>query len=288
MHEVFWAARDPENHGHPGLGALLYAYCPRAARWWAQGEEPVGLPLPERQALQDMVVWGTRGLRAALRERGLADAWAAVADYLRQAAAYRLGVARRGLDPAGAEEDRLFLETLRWGVPVTIQRAEGLRALGGVEGLRRYVRTWAFLAPAWAGRDTPPAEPIPVGEARLDLTLPPGTPQPLRFPLWQVGERYGLLPTGIDALVEGLAATGVLRDAGGETAGRLVRLDLAGAPQPLQGSPPPESVLRGLGRAARQGPYLPLRALQGGRPACRGCGYQHRCWVRGRLSGEEE
>ena len=39
--DLFLALQDPQNpRGHPVLAALLYAFCPAAARWWLAGADP--------------------------------------------------------------------------------------------------------------------------------------------------------------------------------------------------------------------------------------------------------
>jgi hypothetical protein len=40
--DLFTALAERENpRGHPLLAALLYAFCPAAARWWLAGAVPV-------------------------------------------------------------------------------------------------------------------------------------------------------------------------------------------------------------------------------------------------------
>ncbi|MDP2975161.1 MAG: AMP-binding protein [Anaerolineales bacterium] len=58
--DLFTALANRENlRGHPLLAALLYAFCPAAARWWLAGAEPV-IPFdPVWQALQDFTLGKT-------------------------------------------------------------------------------------------------------------------------------------------------------------------------------------------------------------------------------------
>ena len=58
--DLFLALLNRGNaRGHPILSALLYAFCPAAARWWLAGAEPT-IPFdPVWQSLQDLASGGT-------------------------------------------------------------------------------------------------------------------------------------------------------------------------------------------------------------------------------------
>ena len=58
--DLFLALLNRGNaRGHPILSALLYAFCPAAARWWLAGAEPTIPVDPVWPSLQDLASGGT-------------------------------------------------------------------------------------------------------------------------------------------------------------------------------------------------------------------------------------
>src|SRR3972149_3282454 len=58
--DLFYALLNRNNaRGHPILSAMLYAFCPTAARWWLAGADPTPPFDPVWQSLQDLTSGGT-------------------------------------------------------------------------------------------------------------------------------------------------------------------------------------------------------------------------------------
>ena len=103
--DLWLALKDKDNpRGHPLLAALLYAYCPAAARWWLTGADAAFLPFdcsfaalrtsaqgrpfdPVWQALNDLSSGET--LKAALTRYGFEDILDEAKKYVGEVDAYR-------------------------------------------------------------------------------------------------------------------------------------------------------------------------------------------------------
>jgi hypothetical protein len=285
--DLFSALLNRENRrGHPILSAMLYGFCPAAARWWTAGADPQPPFDPVWQAIKD---WDPEiSLTERLTQYGLGDALDVVKKYVVAVDKYRFqhrNVLAPELLPffSGGE----FPLNRRFG------SENGIQNLGGDwKNLFIYARTWAFLLEDWrsgivADQDTDYSRKV---ETVL-LTLPDYR-QPVHFEalVWRV--RTGHV---IDARISALVRNGE-QD--------LLRLTLLGLSNP-QGDHPwpnlplvyamnPETgeakladrpisnrelpvLVKQLAKAAQEGPYPPLTALQ--RPsACKRCGYQNLCY----------
>ena len=86
--DLFFALLDKENpRGHPILAALVYAYCPAAARWWQAGADPVTPFDPLWQALEDLALGRT--LKEALSSYRFDDLMDVAQTYVEQVDAWR-------------------------------------------------------------------------------------------------------------------------------------------------------------------------------------------------------
>lgn len=258
--ELFYACSQPENEGHPALPRLLYVYCPRAALFFALEGPPRPPSYPERLALLDAAFYGYRGLKRALSHHGFDPAWPAVRRWLAEAAARRRAP---GPPPAPADVPLEFPVG-----PGGVDRVS-FRRLGGFEGLARYLWAWAFLLRDWAGLDELPPADFRVVPETVYLQVPGAGAVPLAFPAFRVGDRLGILPSGIDPLLDGLLPQALA----------LRRFDLGGASLPAGGGSPPPELPR------PQGPFLPLRGYWGG---CGRCAYRDRCLGAGGLRSDQE
>jgi len=284
--DLFRALLDKENpRGHPILAALLYVFCPAAARWWLAGADPV-IPFdPLWQALEDLVSGNT--LKAALSSYGFEDLLDIAQTYVKQVDAWR------NRHPGIQAPERL--PTFPGG-RIEMSRRFGLRATIRKFGDRwdnffTYVRAWAFIVPDWEGYmrfSSPPH----FSRLRLAFTLS-GFRRPVYYPAWSWLDQV----ENARRVVIGLLVTAKNQD--------QIRFGLAGranlvGDKPWPATPEVWALERGTGRtdhfderlpgddlspvvaqlaaAAKSGPHPPTAALWGsGR--CAGCGFHTQCYT---------
>ncbi len=275
----------PGLRGHPVWAALLYAFCPAAARWWLAGAEPE-VPFDPFWAVLSEKATG-RTLAAVLSEWGLEDLIPFARKFVARVEAYREQLPVRHIR---APE---LLPTFRNGaVPLGIRHrlAVALARVGGWRGFYDFVRIWAFSGTDWQSGLNMPG--IPAAEFS-PLSIGPEAGAVL--PAWRLvsgrREALALMAPGAEScgmLFEDLGVRSaasapecraldlfVLDASGGvrRAAGRLGRAQL-------------DSLIGRLSEAARRGPHPPLRGLE--RPGgCRLCPYAGLCW-RTPEAGERE
>ncbi len=139
--------RKPGCREHPVLLALLYVFCPIAAKWWASGADPT-IPYD--------VVWdsvtefaGCTTLKDAIEKRGLKDLHGHIKKYIKSVEAYRNSPTTNF---RGSELSPLFrgdeIEvTARFGYEAVFDQYFG----GQWRNVLRFVRTWAFIVHDWRG-----------------------------------------------------------------------------------------------------------------------------------------
>jgi hypothetical protein len=291
--DLFSALLNRENaRAHPLLSALLYSFCPAAARWWINGADPV-LPFdPVWQAVKDHDSEDTLGMR--LQYYGLGDAADLVGQYIKGVDAYRShhsAVQAPELLPffRGAQ----FPLNRRFGLENSIQN------LGGKwENLFIYTRTWAFLVDDWrAGMRI-------ASDANFSLKIEPvklilaGYRLPVHFDtlIWrvQIGHvtevRLGLLVCRGEQDLLRFALLGLSSSDGDQPWPNLPLVyaldretgDAKLADLPISRENLPELVKQ-LSSAAKEGPYPPLNALQ--QPSvCKDCGYVRLCYHKSNFS----
>jgi hypothetical protein len=290
--DLFRALLHPKNpRGHPILSAMLYSFCPAAARWWLAGAEPT-LPFdPVWQSLQDLTTGGT--LLDHLRRYGFEALTDEIKKYVEEVKTYRslhpiqaperLPLFRGGSIPAG----------MRFGSQNAIQN------LGGDwRNLFIYVRTWAYLSQDWRlGMGIPRDADYLLSNEIVLLTLP-GTHLPVQFETWIWKVRVGhVTETRIGLPVsrgeqDQLRFALILRCnpvgdqpwpnrpivfALDRETGEAEHFDQTLADKDL------ERVVGSLSALAKNGPYPPLNALR--EPSfCKACGYQNLCFYKHLLS----
>ena len=291
--DLFSALLNRENRrGHPILSAMLYSFCPAAARWWIAGADPQPPFEPVWQAIKD---WDPEiSLAERLTQYGLGDVLDVVRKYVGAVDKYRFQH-RNVLAPEllpfffGGE----FPLNRRFG------SENGIRNLGGDwKNLFIYARTWAFLLEDWrsgilADHDTGYSlkmetvlltlpdcrQPVHfealvwrvrtghVTEARIGALLQDGEQDLLRLAL------LGLSSPQVDHLWPNLPLVYAMNPETGEA--KLTDLPISSRELP--------ALVRQLAKAAQEGPYPPLTALQ--RPSvCKGCGYQNLCYHNSNLA----
>lgn len=297
--DLFKALLDKENpRGHPILAALVYAFCPAAARWWLAGVDPV-IPFdPLWQALEDLVSGST--LKEALSRYGFEDLMDVAQTYVGQVDAWR------SRHPGIRAPERL--PTFSGG------RIEMSRRFGHREAIRKfgdrwdyffsYVRAWAFVAPDWEARmrfSSPPH----FCQIRLAFMLP-GIRRPAYYPAWSwldqvenarrvvigllVNEsaqdqlRLGLVgranPVGDKPWPATPEVWALERESGNADYfdARLPRTPFGAEPK-VQGLPKDSFayVIEHLAEAAKSGPHPPLEAIRGSNQ-CANCGFRAQCY----------
>ncbi len=284
--ELFRALLDHKNpRGHPILSALLYSFCPAAARWWLAGAEPTPPFDATWQSLQDLASGGT--LLEHLNRYGFDKLTDEIKKYVQEVQAYRslhpvpapesLPLFRGGKIPAGS----------RFGSQNAIQN------LGGDwRNLFTYVRTWAFLSRDWRidmniSRETE----YVLSDEGISLTLP-GIRLPVQLETWvwrvPVGHtmeiKIGVL-TGRgeqdQLLFSLLSRSSPSGDQPWPNTPMLFGLDReTGEAQSFDQTLPGKDLERtvaSLAELAKNGPYPPLNALRHA-SICKECGYQSLCY----------
>src|SRR5512142_2622879 len=89
MHsDLFLALLNRKNpRGHPILSAMLYTFCPAAARWWLAGADPTPPFDPVLQSLKDLASGGT--LLEHLKCYGFENLIDDIKEYVQEVQTYR-------------------------------------------------------------------------------------------------------------------------------------------------------------------------------------------------------
>jgi len=287
--DLFLALLDDHNpRNHPVLAALLYLYCPAAARWWTVGADPVQVFDPVWQALRDRSSGQT--LSEALEAYGLQDLGAELRTFIQ-----RVDASRRYNPGIPAPE---FAATFTGWVLDKDQlhgKSDHIQNLGGKwSNLLAYAHTWAFLIPDWKNvmrfSEMPKLQPV-----KLSIVAP-GVRKPISWPTWMwtlrsgvnIRINLGMLMTGDPNHPAQLLFTLAQQ---GQRPGEkpwpvepelwaLNRAD--GTGRSFRGRLPDQpgmgEIIADLASLAKTGPYPPLRALESP-TRCRYCGFQTQCWI---------
>ncbi len=300
--DLWLALLDKDNpRSHPLLAALLYAFCPAAARWWLAGADPALLPFdPVWQAMKDLSSGET--LKDALMRYGFEDILDEAKRYVDEVDAYRR--THPGID---APETLPTFPGGRMSLDRRFGLSDAIANLGkDWSNFYAYIRAWAFLCPEWEAKFQFFAAPE-LGHVHLVLTLP-GIRRPAYLPawLWTVKQGYATrLVIGLpmddeqDELRFSLAACSPAYlpaisspvEAGKEndkpeSKRWLVTPEVwalnqySGIAEPRDPRVDDEqlpSLVRALTKAAEGGPHPPLAALRNP-SACRKCGYLSLCF----------
>ncbi len=284
--ELFRALLNHKNpRGHPILSALLYAFCPTAARWWLAGAEPTPPFDATWQSLQDLTSGGT--LLEHLNRYGFDKITDEIKKYVQEVQAYRslhpvpapetLPLFRGGKIPAGS----------RFGSQNAIQN------LGGDwRNLFIYVRTWAYLSQDWRiGMSISHDTEYILSCEKVSLTLPNiRLPVQLETWIWRVPLGHTMeVKIGVltrrgeqDQLLFSLLGRSSPRgDQPWPNTPSVFCLDReTGEVQHFEQTLPDKDLERtvaSLAELAKNGPYPPLNALRHA-SICKECGYRNLCY----------
>lgn len=304
--DLFRALLHGKNRrGNPILSALLYVFCPAAARWWLSGANPEVPRDITWQALADF----SRGedIKSVLREYGV-DEYTdeKLKQYYKAVKEWRLKFA--GLAP---ELSVTFPLQANFAPDAKFGNLDLYEKFGGNwRYMFEYVRVWSILAYEWQDRIVASGklndDNIEFRELEVVLSAP-GVRRPAYFPVWAWTEKVGLARrTFIGLLINfpGMSRNPqILRDKiqGMQDQLRFAlvqRSALSGAepwPSPPEvhaldrttGASTPFDVIVNtsdalkmiveLSQAARKGPHFPLGALQSPEK-CEVCGFRALCY----------
>ena len=290
--DLFYALLNRNNaRGHPILSAMLYAFCPTAARWWLAGADPTPPFDPVWQCLQDLTSGGT--LLNHLTRYGFESLAEDIKSYVKDVQTYR------SLHPVQAPET---MPIFRGGKIDTARRFGSQNAINNLGGDWRnlfiYVRTWAFLTQDWRiGMRIERDSGYILSSEKVLLVLP-FTRLPVQFDTWLWKVPVGhVMETKIGLLVSRMEQD--------QLRFSLLRRCNSSGKQPWQNTPAIfaldcengeakhfdqtladkdlERVVQSLSNLAKNGPHPPLNALR--QPSiCKKCGYQTLCFEKNFIS----
>ena len=304
--DLFLALLHGKNRRrNPILSALLYVFCPAAARWWFSGADPV-VPFDITwQALTDF----SRGedIKSVLQEYGVDES---TDEKLKQY--YKAVKEWRGKFTGLAPELSVnFPLQANFAPDAKFGSSDLYGKFGGNwRYMFEYVRAWSILAYEWQDRIVPSASDNDsnIQFKSLEVALSaPGVRRPAYFPVWAWIEKVGLVNrTFIGLLVNfpGMSKNAqIVRDKiqGMQDQLRfaLVQRSALSGDEPWPSPPEVHALDRTTGastpfdavvnttdalkmvvelsEAARKGPHLPLGALQSPEK-CEVCGFRAFCY----------
>ncbi len=285
MHtDLFLALLDKKNaRGHPLLAALLYAFCPVAARWWVNGADPTPPFDPLWQALADRASGKT--LKEALCAYGFENLVDEAQEYVRWVDA------QRRAHPAVSTPERLFSQPTIQGAKQFGMKAAIAHLGADWENFFTYIHAWVFVYVDWEYRMR--FNTVPEFRAvRLALSLS-GFSRAVYFPAWQWSMQHkrttrtvlGLLVNvnnQSDSLRLGLARLAQpAEDEKWPSPPEVWALERATRADPIDVLLPGEElpqVVKWMAQLAKNGPYPPLIALQNPKQ-CKTCGFHALCFT---------
>lgn len=145
--DLFIALKNNTARGHPVLTALLYVFCPMAAKWWLNGADPVVPYDVVWEAVSDFTTELT--LKEALIKRGVPDLVGHVKRYYEQVTKFR---DHHRYDYPASELSQDFKgETIEVTARTGYQEAFDKHFGGDWRNVLRYARTWLFTTQDWRG-----------------------------------------------------------------------------------------------------------------------------------------
>ncbi|MBI1856424.1 MAG: hypothetical protein HYR93_11265 [Chloroflexi bacterium] len=290
--DLFLALLNRSNaRGHPILSAMLYTFCPAAARWWLAGADPTPPFDPLWQSLQDLTSGGT--LLDHLARYGFENVIEDVREYVRKVEEYHKQ------NPVPAPE---LLPLFRGGKIDMARRFGSQHAINNLGGDWRnlfiYVRAWAFLSQDWRIGMKIERDSEYILSCEKVLLVLPFARLPVQFDVlvWKVPvghvmeNKIGLLVSRMEhdqlrfALMQRCNSSSkqpwpnipTVFALDRET-GEVQHYDQTLADKDL------ERIVQSLSDLAKNGPHPPLNALR--QPSlCKHCGYQSLCFEKNILS----
>ena len=145
--DLFKALINNNARGHPVLTALLYVFCPMAAKWWLNGADPVVPYDVVWEAISDFTTDLT--LKDALVKRGVPDLVGHVKRYYEQVTKFR---SFNCYDYPASELSQGFKgDTIEVTARSGYQDAFDKHFGGDWRNVLRFSRTWLFTTQDWRG-----------------------------------------------------------------------------------------------------------------------------------------
>lgn len=286
LNDLWLAIGNKRNHRpHPGLMALLYAYCPTAAYWYQAGGVPQVPFDPVWAVLSDQAENPGKRLTEILREAGLGALENDIKAYMATIHSFRT------LYPAVPAPERSPIFNFSIPLEKRFGLNHALERFGGKwEHLLDYVWAWAFLIMDWlknmkrTSRSTVRLEFLPV-------SLGDGIPA-FDYPFWVWSEND--MPDAVTLVSDGTMDT--MRRAILDNAVRPLYLvkethafvldrnkGTASSFNGLLSANDARSWFKGFIHYAKNGPFPPLRAADG-REACSHCAFAHLCYLDNKIN----
>lgn len=146
--DLFRTIRDERNagsRGHPIFSALLYAFCPMAAKWWLNGADPIIPYDVVWEAASDFASGIT--LKEALEKREVSDLLGHAKKYIGTVTKYRNIHSYRSSELSPMFNGEEIEVTARAGYQAAFDKHFG----SDWRNVLRFVRAWAFTIPDWRG-----------------------------------------------------------------------------------------------------------------------------------------
>jgi hypothetical protein len=183
--DLFHAINDASNagaRGHPVFSALLYAFCPMAAKWWLNGAAPVA----PYDVVWDAVSAFASGITLveALEKREVPDLLGHVKKYISVVETYRTNQKHNyrssELSPMFTGEE--IEVTARTGYQAAFDKHFG----GDWRNVLRFARAWAFTIPDWRGdaKIQPGKSEYEFKSVNVALSVPRLNRRTLEWPAW--------------------------------------------------------------------------------------------------------
>lgn len=295
--DLFRAIADKKNagsRGHPVFSALLYAFCPMAAKWWLNGADPV-IPYDVVWDAAESFASGIT-MKKALEEKGVGDLLGHVKKYVGAVTAYRNHHPYRSSELSPLFTGEEIEVTARAGYQAAFDKHFG----GDWRNVLRFVRAWAFTIPDWRGdADIQPGKgEYAFTSVRIAFSVPRLSRRTLEWPAWawRVKNGYALrIVLGMmvqDNVQDQLRFALAVRSPGcfvegqvepWETPPQVYSLDRQfGWARPLNACFGVEKLVAAIpdiAAIAEKGACLPLGAL-GQYRKCEHCGFQNLCYTR--------
>jgi hypothetical protein len=179
--DLFMALINNHAHGHPVLTALLYVFCPMAAKWWLNGANPV---------VHYDVVWDAVSefttdltLKDALVNRGVPDLVGHVKRYYEEATMFRK---YHNFDFPASELSQEFKgDTIDITARIGYQNAFDKHFGGDWRNVLRFSRTWLFTTQDWRdGVGVEAGKGYSIQKVTLLLNVPGLTDGLIEWPAW--------------------------------------------------------------------------------------------------------
>ncbi|HEX7540575.1 MAG TPA: hypothetical protein VF352_00475 [Anaerolineales bacterium] len=189
--DLFIALINNNARGHPVLTALLYAFCPMAAKWWLNGADPVVPYDVVWEAVSDFTTELT--LKDALVKRGVPDLIGHVKKYAEQVTKFRDH--HRYNNPASELSQEFKGGSIEVTARTGYQDAFDKHFGGDWRNVLRFARTWLFTTQDWRGGvEIEAGKGYTIQKVTLLLNVPRLNKGSIKWPAWcwRIKDGYAL------------------------------------------------------------------------------------------------